>query len=274
MDTFSSQEGLMYRDHFSPIAALDVLKTKHSSLTVVRDDLLPGGTKQRACAPFLEEMRAKGHTEFIYASPFSGFAQIALAFVCQELGLKCTIVCEKDQRYPSDDRLHPFSVLARDYGATMILSPSLKEAEEEASHLESLRRDSIKLPLGFDCQEFRSHLKVKLLEQWQHIRLHCPAVTTLWLPLGSGTLAKTFNEILPPEIRINCVNVRVLDSADQRIRGLESEKRIRIFHAPMEFHEEARDLPGIPSNIFYDAKLWGFIKESATTKDLWWNVAQ
>ncbi|RYZ79617.1 MAG: hypothetical protein EOP06_26860, partial [Proteobacteria bacterium] len=62
---------------------------------VVRDDLLIGGTKQRAIIPFITELRQQGYDNFFYASPFCGFAQIALATAVQLLGVECTIYCEK-----------------------------------------------------------------------------------------------------------------------------------------------------------------------------------
>ena len=67
--------------------------TQQSGITIVRDDFLPGGTKQRACGPFLESVTKLGGRHFICASPFAGFAfgcglRWSLIFLeaCQLLG--------------------------------------------------------------------------------------------------------------------------------------------------------------------------------------------
>ncbi|HVK60991.1 MAG TPA: hypothetical protein VM432_05555 [Bdellovibrionales bacterium] len=59
---------------------IDALNIRGSRLHVVRDDLLKAGTKQRAAIPYLLDLRKDGFEEFVYASPFSGFAQIAHRF--------------------------------------------------------------------------------------------------------------------------------------------------------------------------------------------------
>ena len=60
---------------------LEQLQTNNGHVIVVRDDLLDGGTKQRAAVPFLMYFLQNGCKEFTYASPFSGFAQIGRAHV-------------------------------------------------------------------------------------------------------------------------------------------------------------------------------------------------
>src|SRR5688500_1651242 len=79
-----------------PSRSLDRLAVSKGHVWVVRDDILEGGTKQRAAVPFLRELIAGGARELAYASPFCGFAQVALAAACRELGLRATIVAERD----------------------------------------------------------------------------------------------------------------------------------------------------------------------------------
>jgi hypothetical protein len=57
----------------------------HTKITVnvVRDDLLLGGTKQRALVKLIESNL--GFNEFVYAGPSSGFAQVALTISCLKL---------------------------------------------------------------------------------------------------------------------------------------------------------------------------------------------
>lgn len=76
---------------FSPPARLSRLTVKDKTIHVVREDLLPGGTKQRAVSHFISQSAESGRCQFVYASPFCGYAQVALAYVCRELGFPCTV---------------------------------------------------------------------------------------------------------------------------------------------------------------------------------------
>jgi hypothetical protein len=241
--------------------------------TVVRDDLLPGGTKQRASGPFIQGLLEQGFNHFIYASPFSGFAQVALAYVCQMLDVKCTIVCERDQRFV-EDKFHPFSMLAQNYGAKLVMVSSLSQAEDLAQSISIFQSRSHKIPLGFDCPEFRHHLNQAVVEAMEDIESRIGLVKNLWIPVGSGTLVRTFLSALPERIKLKCVNVRVLCLDDQRINFLQDHPRVDFYQAPMKFHDAADDFPPIPSNTFYDAKLWSFIKSHGQDRDIWWNVAR
>lgn len=253
--------------NFNPIVS------ELENFRVIRDDHLPGGTKQRAGIPYVESMMKSGYRHFVYASPFAGFAQVALSYVCRELGVSCTIVCERDQRY-KEDRFHPFSLLAKNYGAKIEMAADLQEAEKKAYICSMTEKDSFKIPLGFNTPVFKDYLKEALIIAIKDIELNSGPIRSVWLPIGSGTLASTFLHALPERISLNCVNVRVLEDDDPRITTLQNHPRVRYFKAPMTFHTEANDMPNIPSNIFYDAKLWGFVKKYGEVGDVWWNVAK
>lgn len=247
--------------------------TKLGDVRVVRDDLLPGGTKQRASVPFIGDMINLGYNHFVYASPFAGFAQVALAYSCSMLGVKCTIVCERDHRF-ENRQLHPFSKLAESYGARIILVNNLREAEDLAMSIGFHQYNTFKIPLGFNCKEFRDHLTTVIQKAFRQIENDSGIVKRLWIPVGSGTLMKTFLDALPERVNFHCVDVRVLSQSDTRIQQIKCHSRVEYFEAPMSFHTEATDLPDIPSNTFYDAKLWSFVKSQGTLGDVWWNVAR
>jgi hypothetical protein len=67
--------------------------------------------------------------------------------------------------------------------------------------------------------------------------------------------------------------VRVLTPDDQRIVRLKTSSRVHLQEADRPFHSPATFLPEIPSNLFYDAKLWSIVDAEGLTGDLWWNVA-
>lgn len=258
---------LMTDFQFSPPVVTSLLRTSSGAeIVVARDDYLTGGTKERALWGYLGNLTKR---EYVYASPFSGYAQIALAHVSAQMGRSCVIIAETD---PKTGQLHEYSRRARAHGASVLPARNLSEAEEIAGRLASSRPRMIKIPLGFDVPEFRQSMALVLSREWARINQRLPGgVRRLWIPVGSGTLASSFLSFLPQEIEIKALNVRVLSPGDQRIQRLENSVDLR--EAKMTFHERAEVLPGIPSNLYYDAKLWEHINEEGLSGDVWWNVA-
>ena len=69
---------------------------EHSGILVVRDDLMPGGTKARVLPALFDS-----HTEYVYASPVQGYAQVALAYCAKAHSKRATIFCAaRKQRHP------------------------------------------------------------------------------------------------------------------------------------------------------------------------------
>ena len=263
-------------DSFSPLVELTALAIPDGHVHVVRDDLLAGGSKQRAAVPYLQELLAEGHREIVYASPFAGFAQVALASSTRHLGLSCTLFCEEDRSRPGAVGVpHPFSRLAESMGARIIVVPTLEEAELLAQAYARAPRGSVKVPLGLDAPVFRKYLKLEIARQW-HVVLERlgAAPRTLWLPVGSATLATAFRDMVPPETGMRCVDVRVLDPRDVRLVQLAGRSGVRLHATAETFPQLASAPPPLPSNAHYDAKLWSFILAEGRDGDVWWNVAR
>lgn len=264
--------------NYSPTAVVDriVLDDRARHLFVVRDDLLPGGTKQRACAPFLRDLADRGYSRMYYASPFAGFAQVALAYVASELELDCRLYCSVDPNAKTKAaRKHEFTKLAESHGAHVTLVETLSEAERIAYGASRLVEGAYKIPLGFDCLEFREHLENELRLQWKHVLAKSGrAPRQLWVPVGSGTLSSVFKKIIGSETKLRCIDVRVLSREDLRIQSLIHDGSIGFDSTPEKFDELARQPPPIPSNGHYDAKLWQFVSTQALDGDVWWNVAR
>ncbi|MBC7741809.1 MAG: hypothetical protein H7061_06415 [Bdellovibrionaceae bacterium] len=262
---------------FSPPVQISKLQVKNLSIDihVVREDLLPGGTKQRAIIPFLQDLQKNNYNEFIYASPFCGFAQVALAYAGKHLGKKITIFCETIKNKEGDDAFHEMSLLAQSLGAHLIASANLTEAETLATEHVELNMTAFKIPLGFNHPAFILHYAKALADQY---RILCDKLQftprALWLPIGSGTLAQLFRKVLSPETLINCVDVGVLPAADQRIASIHHMDNINFYRTDLQFHEECTMTPPLPSNKFYDAKVWQYIEQYGQHNDVWWNVAR
>ena len=228
---------------------------------VADDSVLAGGTKQRAAVPFLRELQRDGMNRFVYASPFAGFAQKALANACEVVGAECIIFAEKQ-----NGGMSPITASIQDI-ATIELFDTLADAEHAANQLGS---SAFKIPLGFAHPRYKHHLLRVLRQQWRKI---CRKANPkrLWLPVGSGTLFGAFREVVDVDVDILCVDVGVLPDSDPRIQKvLASSIYMKV---PELFAEQARLRPPIKSNLNYDAKLWQMLLARARSGDVWWNVA-
>jgi hypothetical protein len=257
-----------------PPLTVDTIRRNGRRLHVVRDDLLPAGSKQRAVLPLLEGLRVRGFRQFTYASPFAGFAQVALAYGCRELGLSCRIFAERDATQPGR-RAHAFTALAAQEGAQITIVEDLASAERAAEAAAAGSSAAMKIPLGFHGKEFGAEFRRALEGACATIekRLgHFPS--RVWLPVGSGTLARAFRAAAPAATELLCVDVRVLPESDPRLTDLAALPSLRLFRAPETFAEKVKRPPPLPSNCHYDAKLWAFIEERGEDGDLWWNVAR
>lgn len=260
----------MLNDDLSPRAVLSELPVEAGTVHVVRDDLLPGGTKQRALGRYLSEALARGATSFVYASPPPGFAQVALAYVCGRLGVECALFCAQ-----AGGELHEFSVLARSYGATVHPCATLDVAEKEARVHHHATPGSRKLPLGFAEPGYVGRLRDAVVREWAHLTEELgrePA--RVWLPVGSATLGSVFADVLGDRVALHCVDVRVLDPHDPRIRALMARPGVVVHRCLERFSDPCAARPPIPANTHYDAKLWPLIHAHARDGDLWWNVAR
>lgn len=251
---------------------MDTGSRQARKICVAREDFLPGGTKQRGVIPFLRELKSQGHRKMVYVSPFAGFAQIALASGCEQVGLECELYCSKDPRH-SGLVAHPYTERARAHGANVRILNDLDEANRAAD--ESLG-DGFRVPLGFAHPSFYRAYREALIAEWVQIESAHGLPARVWFSVGSGTLARTLQSFVPQSVDLMGVDVHVLSSDDQRISELARDRRFKLLSAPLEFVQTATDAPPFTSNAHYDAKVWGALKAERGPSEgyeLYWNVA-
>lgn len=218
---------------------------RHGAILVVRDDLLPGGTKRRVIDRLLV-----GADEFVYASPAYGYAQVALAYACRDLGLRATIVTAA-RRVP-----HPRTVEAAAAGAriipvpcgylTVVRAAARRYADESGARL---------LPFGFDDPAFVAALA--------DIARSLPVTPSeLWSVAGSGTLNRAL-QLAWPNARAYAV----------RVGQPPHVGAATLLTAPEPFERDAKEPPPFPSTANFDAKAWRFICRQACQDAVFWNVA-
>ena len=230
----------------------DVVIEKHENIWVVRDDLLPGGTKRRFLYRYLQ---SQSHVkEWVYASPRVGYAQVALAYACRDLGLKATVVIPKGKHLPLTDE-------AISIGANIIEVPMgfLTHIQSVAKNYALETPETQLLPFGLD------HPVV--IDEVARIASSLPIQPKeVWSCISSGVLSRGLQKAWPTA---KVYGVRVGHNTTDRERG-----RAEIFISKYKFTQKCKtaEKPPFPSSDYYDSKVWSFIKEHASDDALFWNV--
>lgn len=218
---------------------------EHSGILVVRDDLIPGGTKRRV----IDRMLAPD-TEYVYASPAYGYAQIALAIAARGRGAQATIFTAK-RTAP-----HARTLEAKRAGAKIVMVPTgyLSNVQAKARGYAEATGAAL-LPFGFDTPAFLDALAGVATSL---------SITPLevWTVAGSGTLSRAL-QLAWPDAQFHAVQVGKAPHVG----------RARLWVAPEQFEDDARERPPFPSCSNYDAKAWRFICRHASPGALFWNVA-
>jgi len=221
---------------------------------VVRDDLIPGGTKRR----FIDSYVATSPAEFVYASPAFGGAQIALAIAARAAGKRATIFVAKR------NELHARTREAQRNGAKIVEIPhgylsnveskARAYAEEHGAHL---------MPHGFDTPE--AHAAIAAAAEL--VKRKHGAFDEVWSVCGSGVLQRGLQL---GELGVAYFGVAV---------GRENPDvgRAKIVPHGQPFAADSRSRPPFPSCSNYDAKAWSHIltrrsERPRKVRILFWNV--
>jgi hypothetical protein len=216
-------------------------------ILVVRDDLIPGGTKRRVLDQLLSQSI---DPEFVYASPAYGYAQVALAYSCTQLGRQATIFTAKRKE------LHPRTLEAKRAGAKIVMVPTGYLSNVQAKAKSYCEQSGAQLlPFGLDTPYVVSALA--------KVARGLPITPTeVWSVAGSGVLTRAL-QLAWPGAKFFTVQVGKDPQAGRAV----------VYKAPEDFEQDARIKPPFPSCSNYDAKAWQFIKRHASKGALFWNVA-
>lgn len=215
---------------------------------VVRDDLLPGGTKMRAILPLIEASQAQ---EFVYASPAQGYAQVALA-QCAALAGRGAVIFTAKRSQP-----HALTLAAKAAGATVVMVPHghlvVVQARAKAYAAEV---GAELLPFGIEDDRAIEAIAAAA----RSLGIEPPEV---WSVAGSGVLSRALQRAWP-QARFYAVIVGKRNSDTARAQ--------RIIY-PAAFDKPACLTPPFPSAINYDAKGWQYFVDRGCSGSLFWNVA-
>jgi hypothetical protein len=232
---------------------------EHEGFYVVRDDLLPGGTKQRG----YQVIGKIPNDEVVYAGPWNGYAQVALAIACKKYGKKATVVMSKGDYWTNKK--------AKKYGANLIIHPgaTLMELQAKAEEYGRLTGAYV-MPFGFSSDEFKDELLKQIsaaVERANDDVVNAATTATIWVVAGSGTLARVLQKIFP-HAKFSLVEIGrkvYMDDMDKT--------RTKIYKTGMSLYRDSPELPPYSSPSTYDAKVWPFVKKYGEPGDIIWNVA-
>lgn len=224
---------------------------EHGGVMVVRDDLLPGGTKMRAILPLIERTPAG---EFVYPSPAYGYAQVALAHCARMAGRAATVFTAK-RASP-----HPLTRAAHDAGAKVVMVPYgyLSNVRAKARAYAEATGAAL-VPFGVEDDRAMEAIA-------EAARSTGLAPREVWTVAGSGVLSRALQRAWP-----GAEFHAVVIGKDGSDIG-----RARRWRSPYKFEQACKpaERPPFPSSPWYDAKAWRFIARHAGPGALFWNVGR
>lgn len=212
----------------------------YNGITVLRDDLLPGGTK----SVLLPKLLDPSADEYVYASPVYGGFQIALSLYCQSIGKRATIFCAKRGLH----NIHPNTQKCIDAGAKVIQVPYGYLSVIEARAREYVADDSSKQKLIFGAG---SHGSISTIAKRMRevIKKLGREPKFIYCAVGSGTLVKGI----------------LAGTSTAIIHGVQVGKDFNYDHPRLTMHKYAKSFDKVstikspfPSMPNYDLKAWEF----------------
>ena len=225
----------------------DIVTEMHHGVTVVRDDLLPGGTKSRYFMEYVQSGK-----EYVYASPAEGMAQVALAIAAYRNNATATIFVAKRKN------MHHRTQKAIDYGANVIqVAPGYLAVVQARARAYAEERKVCLVPFGGHTPEALNIIA-------ENARKANLSPDEVWCASGSGTLARAL-KVAFPDATIKAVAV-----GKQLPPDIDAD--VMVYHKGFKY--KADTIPPFPCDPCYDAKAWEYcINNKKGGNVLFWNVA-
>jgi hypothetical protein len=223
----------------------------HNGIHVLRDDLLPGGTKSILMPSMIGE-----DDEYVYASPVYGGFQIALSAYCKSIGKQATIFCARRKS------LHPNTLKCIELGAKVmeVKGGYLVVVEKYAKDYCALT-GAKKLVFGANTKANKGLIADRCR---QAMAAMGGEPDEIWCAIGSGTLVKS---ILAATTTAQVHGVQVGQAFT------EHHPRLTVHIYPQDFASVSKHRAPFPSMPNYDLKAWEYCEKlSRGGSTLFWNV--
>ncbi len=230
---------------------------EHEGIQVLREDLIPGGSKSR----FVPEL-VKGAREIVFGGPFCGGAPVALSEVGRSLGIQVTIF------YAQRKELVKYQRKVLENGARIIQVPHGYMSNVQAKARRYAEDAGAKfIPLGLDLPEAQA----PFLAFMQYLRAQIGDPEEIWCATGSGMLARCLGMGFPFS-RVFGVKVGLESRSSKQILP----RNVQLLPCRYDFSQACKYPAPFPSSPFYDLKAWEVLKASrpdpSGKRILFWNV--
>jgi 1-aminocyclopropane-1-carboxylate deaminase/D-cysteine desulfhydrase-like pyridoxal-dependent ACC family enzyme len=232
-----------------------VIIENYFGIDVLRDDLLPGGSKSRFL-PYL----IKGAKEVVYGGPYCGGAAVCLSYFGKKYGIKTTLF------YAERKEFHRNQLRAEKNGANIVQVPyGYMTNVQSKARTYCEETGALFLPLGFDVEEANKPFIEDMLE----IKKNFGHYDEVWTACGSGMLTRCLATAFS-ESQVKAVVV-----------GLQSRNskqpfpdNVELISCPYKFEKDCKTKPPFNSSENYDAKAWEqlLLKGRRGKRILFWNV--
>lgn len=233
---------------------LDRVRLGAGDLTIVRDDLLYGGSKARFLRHLLP---ASG--EVVFGGPFCGGAPVALSAIGRSLGLKVTLF------YAARNVLHPRQVWCQAQGARLrMVRPGYMTNVQKKARDYAREVGAMFLPLGFDLPAAEDPF-VAVMES---VRRQVGSPDEVWCATGSGMLARCLARAFPSS-HIQAVAVGL--ASRWKRQTMPSNVTVTVVKEALGTAVRL-PVPPFPACEFYERKAWREYVARGRGSALFWNV--
>ena len=231
----------------------DITIETHNNILVLRDDLLPGGTK----SILMDEIMDRSYSEYVYASPVYGAFQIALSIWCKNNDKKCTIFCaERKNKHQNTIECieNGATVVEVPYGYLNVVNKRARDYCDETG--------ALKLKWGSNDEVSKDIIVDRMRSIIEEIGYEPDEI---WCAIGSGTLVEG---ILKGTNNANIFGVIV--GAEYK----NSDSRLNIIKYDKSFDKVSKYKAPFPSIGNYDLKAFEYCMKNydSSKKILFWNV--
>ena len=225
----------------------------YEGITVLRDDLLIGGTKSR----FLPLLLNENKNGYVYASPVYGGFQIALSEVAKNVGKKSIIFCAKRKEK------HPNTLLASELGSEVVeITPGYLNVVQKRA------KDFVNVNSNYQYLEFGANHPIAINSIANTMKTIIKKLgkepAEIFCAVGSGTLVKG--------ILSGSNNAQVTGIIVGKDFNYEHE-RLRLIKYPKSFDYSSKYEAPFQCMPNYDLKALELCMQLKKSNDvLFWNV--
>ena len=227
---------------------------KYNDFYVVRDDKLGYGSKSR----FIDYIISREGTEWVYgAANKVGWGPISMTHVCNRYGKKsvCFIAERKEPTWHQQKVLDLGGIIH--WVPNGMLNVTMSKAKK---YFESDPINRRLLPIGLDHPTVLG----SIIKVARNLNVN---PTEIWTVASSGTLSRGLQLAFPG---IPVFAVQIGHKMNDYEKG-----RAKVMISSYKYDQEVEEeyLPPYPSEKYYDAKVWEFVKTHGKSGALIWNVA-